>query len=432
MNLYDDPNIQAKCVKFHNQGLSHEKIAQKLNIGHTTVYKALKAHRECNPAPVDEFELSHDYEEDKIGLFVLSPRIKTPEAALERAGLNPDDWEIVKCLIKTWEMGCKIEGTNHHGHKFTRGIAVEPLYGLTVHCKRRKGYSPNIFLDRFRDAVRASKRYIPRNRRSQRTSDYTVVLSIPDSHFGKLAWSDTSNDDYTLDIARQRYVDAVGFLLEEASMWEPSEIIYVIGNDALHVDNGKSQTTKGTYVESDSKWQDAYIQLAGALKDSINMVKEYAPTKVCVVPGNHDEEKMFTMGHAVGWLYEDDPSVDVDWSPLARKYVGRGQNLWMFEHGHNMAKDIKSIGHLMASEQPELWSKSRYREVITGHWHHKKDRIVESMQVDTIKDVVVRFLPSLSGTDEWHYKHGYINVKAAEAHIYHQEDGHCGMLEYRL
>lgn len=437
MAIYNDKNIRDKVAKLLKKGNSLKSIADELGLGITTITK-IKHTLAVDDLAIDttvvsdEVEMEQDYENGKVGLFILSPRIKTPEQAMKKAGLSPDDWEITKCLVKTWELGAKVEGTNHHGHKFTRGIAVEPLYGLTIHCKRRRGYSPDIFLERLRKALRGSQKVPPKKRYNLKNNRHQVMLSIPDIHFGKLAWAATSGEDYTLETARDRYLEAVAFLAHETSIWNPSQINYVIGNDALHVDNGRSTTTKGTYVESDCKWQDAYIQLATTLKDSINLLKEYAPVNVIVVPGNHDEEKMFTMGHAVGWLFEDDPNVNVDWSPVHRKYATLGNTMIMFEHGHNMQREKKGVGHLMASEQPEMWANSIYREVVTGHWHHKKDILVESMQVDTIKDVTIRFLPSLAGTDEWHHKHGYINIKAAEAHVYDMESGHRAFVEYRL
>ena len=46
---------------------------------------------------------------------------------------------------------------------------------------------------------------------------------------------------------------------------------------------------------------------------------------------------------------------------------------------------------------------------------------------DTYGGVTVSVLPSLSGTDSWHYKKGYVkNNRAAEAYLWHHDDGYAG------
>ena len=46
---------------------------------------------------------------------------------------------------------------------------------------------------------------------------------------------------------------------------------------------------------------------------------------------------------------------------------------------------------------------------------------------DTFGAVQIRVLPSLSGTDAWHHKKGYVNTdRTAEAYFFHPNQGYLG------
>jgi hypothetical protein len=49
------------------------------------------------------------------------------------------------------------------------------------------------------------------------------------------------------------------------------------------------------------------------------------------------------------------------------------------------------------------------------------------VSADTFGSVRVRVLPSLSGTDAWHYRKGYVgSMRAAEAYLWSYDDGYAG------
>jgi len=68
-----------------------------------------------------------------------------------------------------------------------------------------------------------------------------------------------------------------------------------------------------------------------------------------------------------------------------------------------------------------MYASTTWREVHCGHYHSEKEMIfLRSM---TASDIIVRYIPSLSGTDKWHANHAYRGPKAAEAHLFHKETG---------
>ena len=76
----------------------------------------------------------------------------------------------------------------------------------------------------------------------------------------------------------------------------------------------------------------------------------------------------------------------------------------------------------MATERSDDWAATRFHEWMIGHWHYKKE--TRYTAGDTMNGVSVRILPSLSGTDSWHAKKGYIGEqKRSESFLYDEQDG---------
>jgi hypothetical protein len=52
--------------------------------------------------------------------------------------------------------------------------------------------------------------------------------------------------------------------------------------------------------------------------------------------------------------------------------------------------------------------------------------------VDDQRGVQIQILPSLSGTDYWHYKKGYLSNKQAKAFLYDLEKGEIANYTYTV
>jgi hypothetical protein len=79
----------------------------------------------------------------------------------------------------------------------------------------------------------------------------------------------------------------------------------------------------------------------------------------------------------------------------------------------------------MAQERPTDWAVSKTKEWHLGHFHHKRE--YKFSAGNTFNGVSVRILPSLSGTDAWHFEKGFVKQPAvAEAYIFSKENGYVG------
>jgi DNA repair exonuclease SbcCD nuclease subunit len=155
--------------------------------------------------------------------------------------------------------------------------------------------------------------------------------------------------------------------------------------------------------------------------DMVESARKVAPVHVVTMPGNHDRLAAWHMGHALECYFHNYKDVTFDNSPTARKYFEWGVNMLMFTHGDSGNRHDYPL--LMAAEQPEMFGRTKFREIHCGHTHETK----------TIErhGIRVRVLPALCPPDEWHAANGFVgNQRNAEGYIYNNKEGMIGMVVY--
>jgi len=148
--------------------------------------------------------------------------------------------------------------------------------------------------------------------------------------------------------------------------------------------------------------------------------REIAPVEGIWIPGNHDAETSWYMSEWLAARFHGDKHVTLDNSPLGRKYRSWGTTLLGYTH-----QESKDLPLVMAREAQAAWATAQFFIWHVGHLHKKKE--TKYIAGDTYNGVRVEVLPSLSGTDKWHYDNHYIgNHRTAEAYLYGQETGDIG------
>ena len=357
---------------------------------------------------------------DKQKVECVSENIRTVEDALRKAEVDSAAWEIERFLINSWEVGAKGP---------TGKVCVTPLWQVKIWLKAKKGWSVN----EMRKLLKAdAKSVAPSYRavRRKKSNPILAELSIYDHHFGKLAWEEETGENYDVKIAEKRYMDAAKDLLGRVGDYKPQRIVYVVGNDFLHVDQGYvGATTKGTQVDCDGRWQKAFrVGLKCAIR-VCDLARNIAPVDVIVVAGNHDSEKIFCLGEALAGRYYGVRDVSVCNNASMWQYYRYGVNLIGFNHGDALNDTkIKQLPNTMASDRPEDWAATTCREWHLGHHHCEQENVWYFRGAESVQRVVVRKIPSLCGSDAFHRKHNYASPLAAEAHLYHKETGRWGYL----
>jgi len=362
-------------------------------------------------------------EDREIELY--SERVVTLDDALAKGQVDLKRWDVERFIVNSWEVGAK--GPD-------KRIRVTPLWQVKVWLKAKKGWSPSEFKAILKEDLRdLAPSYRPVWRRSEREKPILAEMSIFDAHFGKLAWSPETGQDYDLKICESRYMEAAEKLLVRAEMESPERILYVVGNDFFHVDH-KGLTTAGTPQDVDGRWQKAFRCGVKCCTKVTELARTIAPVDVLVVQGNHDNEKAFCLGEVLDSRFHQCEDVNVLNSPDVYSYYRYGTVLLGFVHGENHGSAAKraQLPVTMATDRPIDWSETTCREFHLGHFHTETEDVWKYRATEHVREVAVRVLPSISSTDAWHRQQGYASVRAAECHLYHRQRGRWGYLVHTV
>ena len=252
------------------------------------------------------------------------------------------------------------------------------------------------------------------------TDEHLLVLDPSDLHIGKLCSSFETGEDYNSQVAVKRVMDGVKGLLNKACSWNVNKIIFIGGNDILHVDNPKNTTTSGTQQDCDGMWYDNFVIAKKLYIDIISMLLGVADVHFTYNPSNHDFSNGFFLCQAIEAYFSKCENVTFSVDMSHRKYSVYGSNLIGTTHGDG-AKTA-DLPLLMAHESPE-WSSCKHRYIYTHHIHHKMSKDFMSVCVESLR--------SPSGTDGWHHRNGYAHSpKAIEAFIHHKDHGQVARLNH--
>jgi hypothetical protein len=267
-------------------------------------------------------------------------------------------------------------------------------------------------IEEFAASYSPKARVITKGRVPEYKTKSTLEISLPDIHYGKLT-------DITLEEMEKQFLDTIEDLVNKGRGLNIERILLPVGNDGMNTDGMRMATTKGTPQHDVIGWKESFKGYWTLIVRAVDFLKSIAPVDIIVVSGNHDYERMFYAGDVLAGWYRNDPNVTVDNSTMPRKYYKYGKNMIMFTHGDNEKPGDMPL--IMATEQPEMFATTEFREAHCGHYHKE--------QVNEYRGVKVRFLPSICALDEWHKKMGYQSLRAAQAFIWNHDEGLEGYLQ---
>lgn len=330
--------------------------------------------------------------------------------------IDEDIWEAATFQPNKWELGAK--------HPESGEILTKPLYQTKVLFRRKKTASIEIVAKQIiADIEQAAKRKPNYSVKPKGSGDVLLEVDVFDLHVGKYAWAPETGNDYDVDIAQRIAKAAVGDLLAQVKGQQIAQVLLPFGNDFFQTDTPQGTTTAGTQVDHDTRFQRMFRCGHLLAMWMIEECAKIAPVHVPVIPGNHDETAAFTMGVVLEAEFRRDKRVTFDNGPAPRKYYRFGKTLLGYAHGNN--EPTKQLPQLMALERPHDWAASVCREFHIGHIH--TGRKAEPLSVDDQTGVTVRWLRSLSGTDSWHARKGFVgNQRSAEAFLWRKEGGMRG------
>lgn len=274
------------------------------------------------------------------------------------------------------------------------------------------------------DLVNDLKQYspsFPSITRVQSDEPHLLVIDPADIHLGKLCSSFETGEDYNSEIAIKRAKEGVLGILDKVSAYHIDKILFIGGNDILHVDNAKHSTTSLTQQDTDGMWYDNFMKAKQLYVDLLEMLISIADVHFTFNPSNHDYTNGFFLAQIIQTYFAKCSNITFDCSMAHRKAFRYHNNLIGTTHGDG-AK-TSDLPLLMACEYPLEWSKTKHRYVYTHHVHHKTSKDFAGITVESLR--------SPSGNDSWHHRNGFCNAaKAVEGFLHHPEYGQIARITH--
>ena len=274
------------------------------------------------------------------------------------------------------------------------------------------------------DLIRDISKYSPRFKKIKRkeySEGHLLVIDPADIHIGKLCSSFEVGEPYNNQIAVKRVLEGVKGILQKAQGFEIDKILFIGGNDILHIDSPQRKTTSGTPQDTDGMWHTNFMIAKQLYVDVLELLLTVADVQFDFNPSNHDYTNGFFLANVVQAYFRNCKNITFNNTIAHRKYFKYYNNLIGTTHGDG-AK-MNDLPMLMATEEPKKWSETKHRYVYVHHLHHKWSKDVLSVCVEGLR--------SPSGTDSWHHRNGYEHApKAVEGFIHSKNNGQIARLTH--
>lgn len=273
--------------------------------------------------------------------------------------------------------------------------------------------------------------------------EHLLVLDLADVHFGKLCDTNETDSEYNVEVARHRAVEGTRAILRGAEPHGVGRVLFVMGNDILHTEDGRS-TTSGTPQDQDGTFFTSWRAALQASMDVISECRAVAGVDLVHCPSNHDWRMGWALSQAIAAGVSGLDGVratDYNMTEMHRKYYGFGRNAIGLTHGDG-AKEEKLYA-AMVTEARDLivngcdlfyWychhlhhkiSKRRGMDVFQSEKDHTGNMTAITLGLPSMESGAskIEYVRSPSPADGWHHRNGYLNRQAVEAFLHHPQEG---------
>lgn len=200
-------------------------------------------------------------------------------------------------------------------------------------------------------------------------NDLLMVYPMGDPHIGMYAWAEEAGEDFDVKIAERNLCAAMDRLVECSKPAKQALIVNV--GDFFHADNKFGTTTRGTQLDTDSRWSHVLRIGVRAMRHCIeSALRKHEKVHVINEIGNHDDHTAQVLTLALTMSYENNSRVTFDQSPGMYHYHRFGDVLLGVTHGDKIKPE--KLGEIMSVDRQEDWGKTKFRYWYTGHIHNRK------------------------------------------------------------
>lgn len=269
----------------------------------------------------------------------------------------------------------------------------------------------------FRAAIEGFTEDLPRTKPTDgpKTASDQLMACYPvgDHHMGMLSWNQETGKDYDLEISETLLMRSIDHLVETAPPCENATVVFL--GDFMHYDSMVAETPSSrNKLDADGRFPRMVKYAVRSMRYTIQRaLAHHQQVNVIVEIGNHDLSSSIFLMECLANVYENEPRVSIDTSPMHYHYFTHGKVLVGVHHGHG-AK-MAQLPLIMAADRPQDWGDSQFRYWWTGHIHHDQAKDFHGTKVESFR--------ILAPNDAWAFEKGYRSMQDMKAVILHKEFG---------
>jgi hypothetical protein len=236
---------------------------------------------------------------------------------------------------------------------------------------------------------------------------------VTDSHFGMLAHREETGADYDLRLAEQLLLD--WFAAAVAGAPQAHTAVLAQLGDLLHHDALESVTPAHKHVlDADSRLHKVVRVVIRTLRRVIDMLlQKHKHVHVVMASGNHDPASSVWVRELLATIYENEPRVSVDTSPMLYYAYKWGDTALFYHHGHK--RGVAQVDATLAGMFREMFGASKYAFAHVGHLHSDEGRKSALMYVERHE--------TLAAPDAYAAGGGWLSGRSAKVITYSRRYG---------
>lgn len=250
-------------------------------------------------------------------------------------------------------------------------------------------------------------------------SDLLTVYPLGDPHSGLYAWIKETGQAF--DMAEYERINTLAIDAIMAGSPRSHTALYIDLGDTTHASDDKKRTPgSGHYLDVSGRICEA-IESSFKLKAyHIDRLLEHHNNVIFRLNrGNHDPVTAVAISGMVRERYRLNDRVTV---------VDPYNPYWYFEFGkvmiataHGDGAKAPQMGPIMATDQAEMWGRTKHRHAFLGHVHHWKG--------EGFPGVTVEYFGTLAAPDWYSHHAGYRSTREIKSITFHREHGRWGSAE---
>lgn len=236
---------------------------------------------------------------------------------------------------------------------------------------------------------------------------------VTDSHFGMLAHREETGADYDLRLAEQLLLD--WFAAAVAGAPQAHTAVLAQLGDLLHHDALESVTPAHKHVlDADSRLHKVVRVVIRTLRRVVDMLlQKHKHVHVVMASGNHDPASSVWVRELLATIYENEPRVTVDTSPMLYYAYKWGDTALFYHHGHK--RSVAQVDATLAGMFREMFGQSKYAFAHVGHLHSDEGRKSALMYVERHE--------TLAAPDAYAAGGGWLSGRSAKVITYSRRYG---------